>query len=107
MKVLNTKKFSGDKTSTITLNSQLAKEIESSDLTQAEKDQVKKDINDGKMTYTAITDVEVNGKISNFYGQVEINNASGDIRISGGTTARPTGVEGNTVKLIAGNGSIA
>ena len=58
-------------------------------------------------TYTAITDVEVNGKISNFHGNVTINNNSGDIRISGGTQARPTGVSGNTVTLTAAKGTIA
>ena len=58
-------------------------------------------------TYTAITDVEVNGKISNFHGKVTINNNSGDIRISGGTQARPTGVSGNTVTLTAAKGTIA
>nr|MBO6294148.1 hypothetical protein [Schwartzia sp. (in: firmicutes)] len=99
--------FSGERTSTISLTPKLEQEINATDLTAAEKEQYKQDIRDGKMTYTAIPDVEVNGKISNFYGQVEINNTSGDIRISGGTQDRPTGVEGNTVKLIAGNGSIA
>ncbi|WP_028130604.1 hypothetical protein [Selenomonas sp. AE3005] len=107
LKVLNTKTFSGDKTSTLSLTSRLAQEIDNSDLTDAEKTQYKKDIRDGKFTYTAITDVEVNGKISNFHGNVTINNASGDIRISGGTTDRPTGVFGNTVTLVAANGTIA
>ena len=105
--VQNTKTFSGDRTSTISLSSQLAKEIDDSDLTAAEKQQYKADIQAGKMKYTAITDVEVNGKISNFYGNVTINNASGDIRISGGSKERPTGVEGNSVRLIASNGTIA
>ncbi|WP_295358558.1 hypothetical protein [uncultured Succiniclasticum sp.] len=107
LQVLNTKTFSGGKTSTIKLTSKLEQEIDNSDLTNAEKTQYKKDISDGKFKYTAITDVEVNGKISNFHGNVTINNASGDIRISSGTTARPTGVEGNTVTLVAANGTIA
>ena len=106
LQVLNT--FSGPKTSTIKLTTKLESEIDNnSELTDAEKTQYKQDIRDEKFTYTAITDVEVNGKISNFHGNVTINNASGDIRISGGTTARPTGVEGNTVTLVAANGTIA
>ena len=106
LEVKNTKTFSGDKTSTISLTPKLENEIDNSNLTEAEKEEGKQWIRDGKLTYTAITDVEVNGKISNFYGNVTINNASGDIHISGGTTGRPTGVEGNTVTLIA-SGTIA
>ena len=106
--VQNTKTFSGDKTSTISLTPELEQEIDNNtELTAAEKTSYKQDIRNGKMKYTAITDVEVDGKISNFYGNVTISNASGDIIISGGTQARPTGVFGNTVKLIAANGSIA
>lgn len=105
--VENTKTFSGGKTSTISLTPELEKEIDSSGLTAQEKEDYKNNIRAGKMTYTAITDVEVNGKISNFYGNVTIKNASGDIRINGGTKEHPTGVEGNTVSLIANNGTIA
>ena len=106
--VQNTKTFSGDKTSTISLTPELEQEIDNNtEMTAEEKTNYKQDIRNGKMKYTAITDVEVGGKISNFYGNVTISNASGDIIISGGTQARPTGVFGNTVKLIAANGSIA
>ncbi|WP_294523130.1 hypothetical protein [uncultured Anaerovibrio sp.] len=107
LSVQNTKTFSGDKTSTLTLTKELEQEIDSSDMNADEKAQTKQAIREGKMKYTAITDVEVNGKISNFYGNVTINNLSGDIRISGGTKERPTGVEGNTVTLTAANGTIA
>lgn len=106
--VQNTKTFSGDKTSTISLTPELEQEINNNtEMTSEEKTKYKKAIENGEMKYTAITDVEVNGKISNFYGNVTISNASGDIRISGGTKERPTGIEGNTVKLIAANGTIA
>ena len=44
---------------------------------QAEKEQYKQDIRDGKMIYTAITDIEVNGKISNFHGNVTRRQAQG------------------------------
>ena len=107
LEVKNTKTFSGDKKSTISLTPKLENEIDNSNLTAAEKEEGKQWIRDGKLTYTAITDVEVNGKISNFHGNVTINNVSGDIRISGGTMDRPTGVEGNTVTLVASNGTIA
>lgn len=107
LSVQNTKTFSGDKTSTLVLTPQLEQEIESSDMTADEKAEAKQAIRDGKMKYTALTDVEVNGKISNFYGNVTINNLSGDIRISGGTKDRPAGVKGNTVTLTAANGTIA
>ena len=107
LSVLNTKTFSGDKTSTISLTPQLEQEINNSDMTDDEKAQTKQAIRNGEMKYTAITDVEVNGKVSNFFGNVTINNASGNIRISGGTKDRPTGVEGYTVTLVAGNGTIA
>ncbi|SDO87442.1 leukotoxin LktA like protein [Selenomonas ruminantium] len=99
--------FKGNKTSTLQLTEQMRKEIDSSNLTAAEKAQYKADIQAGKFQYTAITDVEVDGKLSNFYGNVTINNTSGDIRINGGTKERPTGVMGNTVSLIAAQGTIA
>ena len=99
--------FNGNKTSTLHLTPALEAEINASNLTAEEKAQYKADIRAGKFQYTAIPDVEVNGKISNFYGNVTINNVSGDIRISGGTKERPTGVHGNTVSLIAGKGTIA
>ncbi|SDG25676.1 hypothetical protein SAMN05216584_103125 [Selenomonas sp. WCT3] len=106
--VQNTKTFSGGKTSTISLTPELEQEIDNStEMSAEEKANYKQAINNGEMKYTAITDVEVNGKISNYYGNVTISNASGDIRINGGTKDRPTGVDGNTVKLIAINGTIA
>ena len=115
LKVLNTKTFSGDKTSTITVTDEMKQQMRQAvendtALSEENRNQLLKDINNNNInsfTYTAIPDVEVNGKISNFYGQVEINNKSGNIRISGGTKDRPTGVEGKTVRLIAANGSIA
>ena len=115
LKVLNTKTFSGDKTSTITVTDEMKQQMRQAvendtALSEENRNQLLKDINNNNInsfTYTAIPDVEVNGKISNFYGQVEINNSSGNIRISGGTKDRPTGVEGKTVRLIAANGSIA
>ena len=110
LEVLNTRTFSGvnGKTSTIELTDKITEKIDSdTELTAAEKEEYKQAISKGQVKYTAITDVEVNGKISNFYGNVTINNVSGDIRISGGTTARPTGVEGKTVSLIASSGTIA
>ena len=107
LSILNTKTFSGDTTSTFTLTPELEREINNSNMSAAEKEEYRQAIRDGKLKYTAITDIEVNGKISNFYGNVTINNASGDIRIGGGTNDRPAGVFGNTVKLIAANGSIA
>ena len=110
LEVLNTRTFSGadGKTSTVQLTDKIKEKIDSdTELTDAEKEEYKQAISNGQVKYTAITDVEVNGKVSNFYGNVTIINASGDIRISGGTTARPTGVEGNSVSLIAANGTIA
>ena len=110
LEVLNTRTFSGadGKTSTVQLKDKIKEKIDSdTELTDAEKEEYKQAISKGEVKYTAITDVEVNGKVSNFYGNVTIKNASGDIRISGGTTARPTGVEGNSVSLIAANGTIA
>ena len=110
LEILNTKTFSGvdGKTSTVELTDKIKKKIDSdTELTAAEKEEYKQAISNGQVKYTAITDVEVNGKISNFYGNVTINNVSGDIRISGGTTTRPTGVEGKTVSLIASSGTIA
>ena len=72
------------------------------------KEKLLKEIDENSsFTYKAMPNVEVNGKISNFYGQVEINNTKGDIRINGGTQERPTGVFGNSVKLIASQGTIA
>ena len=107
-------KTSGPQTSTFYLTDarkQAMKDEVNADntLSAAEKAQLLKEIDEYKdsVTYTSLPDVEVNGKLSNFYGNVTINNTGGDIRISGGTTDRPTGVEGNTVKLIAPKGSIA
>lgn len=111
--VQNTKTFSGGKDSTINLTDekkqQMIQEVNNDkDLSaEAKADLIEQINNNSSITYTALTDMEINGKISNFYGNVTISNASGDIRISGGTQARPTGVFGNTVKLIAGNGTIA
>ncbi|WP_303839130.1 hypothetical protein [Selenomonas ruminantium] len=111
--VQNTKTFSGDKESTIILTdekkAQMRQEVnDDKDLSAEAKAQLIEEINNqSSITYTALTDIEVNGKISNFYGNVTISNASGDIRISGGSQEHPTGVFGNTVKLIAGNGTIA
>jgi len=113
--------------STITLTpekrGQLKQEVENAvnieladeNLTQADKDRILANKNDllneidrhESFTYKAMPNVEVNGKISNFYGQVEINNTKGDIRINGGTQERPTGVFGNSVKLVASQGTIA
>ncbi|MBO5590564.1 MAG: hypothetical protein J5923_04925 [Acidaminococcaceae bacterium] len=113
--------------STITLTEekrqQLKQEVENAanieladeNLTQADKDRILANKNDllneidrhESFTYKAMPNVEVNGKISNFYGQVEINNTKGDIRINGGTQERPTGVFGNSVKLVASQGTIA
>ena len=111
--VQNTKTFSGDKESTIILTdekkAQMRQEVnDDKGLSAEDKAQLIEEINNqSSITYTALTDIEVNGKISNFYGNVTISNASGDIRISGGSQEHPTGVFGNTVKLIAGNGTIA
>ena len=111
--VQNTKTFSGDKESIIPLTeekkAQMRQEVnDDKDLSAEAKAQLIEEINSkNSITYTALTDIEVNGKISNFYGNVTISNASGDIRISGGSQEHPTGVFGNTVKLIAGNGTIA
>ena len=100
--------FNGPKESTIKLTKALEAEIDAqSELTADEKAQYKQDIKDGKMKYTAVTDVEINGKISNAYGSVTIKNTTdGDIRISGGTKERPTGVSGVTVNIVS-NGTIA
>ena len=108
--------FNGSKKSTITVTDnmkvEMRQEITSDpNLSQDEKTSLLSELDNlssnTTFDYTAITDVEVNGKISNFYGNVRINNNSGDIRISGGTTNRPTGVSGNTVTLTAANGTIA
>ena len=107
--------FSGSKDSTITVTDEMKdkmrQEVESDTSLSAEaKADLLKEINNNNnksFIYTAITDVEVMGKVSNFHGNVTINNNSGDIRINGGTKDRPAGVEGNTVKLTAVQGSIA
>ena len=106
-------KASGPQTTTIPLTDarkqQMRAEVNADKtLSAEEKNQWLKAINEqSNVTYTSLPDVEVNGKISNFYGNVTISNTGGDIRISGGTTDHPTGVKGNTVKLIAPKGSIA
>ena len=95
---------------TAEMKTQMKQEIDKdSRLTEDEKTKLKQDIDNASenLTYTPITDVEVNGKITNYYGIVTIDNKSGNIRISGGTQARPTGVYGKVVKLNAANGSIS
>ena len=105
--------FSGSKESTIRLTDdmkqRMRQEVQNdTSLSDDNKNQLLQDINiHDSFTYTAIPNVEINGKISNFHGNVTIRNASGDIRISGGTQDKPTGVFGNTVKLIAAKGTIA
>ena len=105
--------FQGSTESTIivteAMKQQMRQEInKDTTLTTKEKTDLLDEINRyNSFSYTAIPDVEVNGKISNFHGEVSINNASGDIRINGGTQNRPTGVFGTTVKLTAAKGTIA
>jgi len=105
--------FSGSKESTIHLTDamkqRMRQEVQNdTSLSDDNKNQLLQDINThDSFTYTAIPNVEINGKISNFHGNVTIRNASGDIRINSGTQSRPTGVEGNTVSLVAAKGTIA
>ncbi len=100
--------FDGEKESIVKLTPALRQEIEASDLTEEEKQEYIQQIEKGDFKYIAITDVEVNGTISNACGNVTIKNETegGNIRISGGTQERPTGVSGVNVNLIA-TGSIA
>ena len=100
--------FEGDRESTVKLTPELRKEIMDSDeLTDEEKQTYIAEIKNGNFKYIAITDVEVNGTISNACGNVTIKNetAYGDIHINGGTQERPTGISGANVRLIA-KGSI-
>ena len=95
---------------TAEMKTQMKQEIDKdSRLTEDEKTKLKLEIDNASenLTYTPITDVEVNGKVTNTYGTVIIDNKSGNIRVSGGTQDRPTGVFGKLVKLIAPKGSIA